>query len=245
MFLFVTQIQAIVLSNSLVLLFYALQRLNVADALVISTSAPVFVTLLAFLFLGEKSGFFPLIMAIFTLCGVGIIARPPIITGAANYDNNLMVSLMEFAYFYCLIFTLYFFQMGAALSFASMLSLATTYVIIRYLRTVNHALINLCFSMFGFLECVVIASYLEVLCLPKNLTEVLLITASAVLAFFAQTCITLALKYEEAGPVSLIRCTEILFAFMWQLIFLGVTPDLFRYVLLCEKAHDELSGALF
>lgn len=199
--------QAIVGSNSLVLLFYALERLNVADALVISTSAPIFVTLLAFFLLNEKSGIFPFFMAILTLLGVGIICRPPILTGAATYDNNLMI--------------------GAAVSFGSMLCLATSYIIIRYLRTVHHAVVNLFFSAWGFFQCVSIAYYLDVLGLPKNCTEVFLIIATAVLAFSAQTFLTLGLKYEQAGPVSLVRTTEILFAFGWQLIFLGVVPDLF------------------
>lgn len=34
-------------------------------------------------------------MAILTLLGVGIICRPPILTGAATYDNNLMVVPLE------------------------------------------------------------------------------------------------------------------------------------------------------
>ena len=92
----------------------------------------------------------------------------------------------------------------------------------------HHALVNLCFSTWGFIECFVIANYLQVLQIPNSVTEVILIFTTALLAFFAQTCITLALKYDQAGPVSLIRTSEILFAFLWQLIFLGVSPDLFR-----------------
>lgn len=109
-----------------------------------------------------------------------------------------------------------------------MLCLATSYIIIRYLRTVHHAVVNFFFSAWGFFQCVSIAYYLDVLGLPKNCTEVFLIIATAVLAFSAQTFLTLGLKYEQAGPVSLVRTTEILFAFGWQLIFLGVVPDLFR-----------------
>jgi len=205
--LFFLTVQAAVGSNSLVLLFYALQRLNVADTLVISTSAPVFVTILAFLLLGEKTGVFPIFMAFLTLCGVTVIAKPPIITGASTYDQNLMF--------------------GAILSFGSMTCLASCYIIIRYIRTVHHALVNFCFSVWGFVESVIMAQVLGVLCYPQSLLEVGLIFATAFLAFFAQTCLTLALKYEEAGPVSLVRTTEILFAFMWQFLLLGVVPDIF------------------
>jgi len=64
----------------------------VADTIVISTSAPVFVTILAFAFLKEKCGILSIITAIVTLCGVIIIAKPPFITGAVEMDDKLMVS---------------------------------------------------------------------------------------------------------------------------------------------------------
>jgi drug/metabolite transporter (DMT)-like permease len=74
-----------------VFLIYALQYLNIADAIVISTSAPVFVSILAYAFLKEKCGVLSIITAIVTLVGVIIIAKPPIITGAVEFDDKLMV----------------------------------------------------------------------------------------------------------------------------------------------------------
>jgi drug/metabolite transporter (DMT)-like permease len=111
-----------------------------------------------------------------------------------------------------------------------MLCLASNYVILRHLRTVNHALLNLIFSFWGFSESLIISLWLGVLEFPESGRDILLIIVSAFLSFFAQTCLTLALKYELAGPVSLLRTTEVIFAFVWQLLFLGVIPDIFRYV---------------
>jgi len=109
-----------------------------------------------------------------------------------------------------------------------MLCLASNYVILRHLRTVNHALLNLIFSMWGFVESIVIALWIGVLAFPSSGKEAAFILVSAILSFFAQTCLTLALKYELAGPVSLLRTTEVIFAFIWQLLFLGVIPDVYR-----------------
>jgi drug/metabolite transporter (DMT)-like permease len=71
--------------------FYAFQYLPVGDAIVISSCSPVFVTLIAHLFLGEKCGFFPVIAAILTMVGVGVISRPTLLTGALEYDSETLV----------------------------------------------------------------------------------------------------------------------------------------------------------
>ncbi|CAG7821849.1 unnamed protein product, partial [Allacma fusca] len=52
----------------------------------------------------------------------------------------------------------------------------------------------------------------------------------AAFAFAGQSFFTQALKYEEAGPVSLIRTSEVIFTFLWQMIFLNQLPDIFSIV---------------
>lgn len=63
---------------------------------------------------------------------------------------------------------------------------------------------------------------------PKQWNEFLLV-AGMMSAFSAIACINLALKNEDAGPVSLIRSCDVIFAFIFQYIFLGVIPDTLRY----------------
>ena len=67
-----------------------------------------------------------------------------------------------------------------------------------------------------------------VLELPRTGLDWILAVSLAVLAFAGQSFFTQALKYEEAGPVSLIRTSEVIFTFIWQAIFLSVAPDIFR-----------------
>lgn len=86
------QLQAILGANSIIFVFFGFKYLNIADSIVIGTSAPVFVTLFAFIFLGEKCGVVPVLTALLALVGVGIISKPPILTGATSVDENTMVN---------------------------------------------------------------------------------------------------------------------------------------------------------
>jgi drug/metabolite transporter (DMT)-like permease len=62
---------------------------------------------------------------------------------------------------------------------------------------------------------------------PKTMEDALLVSG-LLLAFCSIACINLALKLENAGPVTLIRSCDVIFAFLLQFIFLGVVPDLLR-----------------
>ncbi|CAL8099512.1 unnamed protein product [Orchesella dallaii] len=203
-------VQAFVGSNSIIFVFFGLKYLNIADSIVIGTSAPIFVTFVAFLFLGERCGLIPVFTAILALIGVAIISKPPALTGAEDLSENSFIGVLS--------------------SFSSMILLTIHYVAIRYIRTLHHALVNLFFALWGLIECLVVAYAIGVLEVPKDMREVGLIILTAFLAFFAQTCVTLALKYEQAGPVALVRTSEVVFAFLWQALFLNVQPDMFSII---------------
>jgi hypothetical protein len=42
----------------------------------------------------------------------------------------------------------------------------------------------------------------------------------------------LAMQHEEAGVISLIRTSDVIFAFFWQFVLMNVLPDMFRYFIL-------------
>ena len=52
-------------------------------------------------------------------------------------------------------------------------------------------------------------------------------------AVLAQLCFTAALREENAGTVSVLRTTEILFAFCWQTTLLGLYPNAFSIIGAC------------
>jgi len=85
------QSRGLIGSTSVILRYYALQYLTIADTSVITYSTPVLVTVMAHFFLGEKCGVVPIIVAFTTLVGVGIVTKPPLLTGAESFDTNTLV----------------------------------------------------------------------------------------------------------------------------------------------------------
>jgi len=85
-------VRSIVGCSSIILANYALDRLSLADTTLIVYTSPVFVTLLAHLFLKEKAGWGSVLTIALALVGVFIIARPSILTGQSAVDHNTLVS---------------------------------------------------------------------------------------------------------------------------------------------------------
>lgn len=72
--------------------YYSLNYMSLGDSSVICNSYPIFVTILAYLFLKEPfGGIFMFIAMLVTFLGVTMILRPPILTGE-TVDTELMVS---------------------------------------------------------------------------------------------------------------------------------------------------------
>jgi hypothetical protein len=63
---------------------------------------------------------------------------------------------------------------------------------------------------------------------PVYVPETLLTLGVACISFAGQIAIILALKFEQAGPVCLIRSLDVVFGYILQFIFLDVIPDAYR-----------------
>lgn len=111
-----------------------------------------------------------------------------------------------------------------------MLCITTTIISLKFLETVHHSIINFTFGLWGTLQCLMIAGFCDALALPTELDDILKILGVAFLFFLGQAFITVALQYQDAGPVGLVRTTEVVFIFVWQFVFLGVVPDIYRYL---------------
>lgn len=96
---------------------------------------------------------------------------------------------------------------------------ANAYVLLRALKNVHYAVIMSNFGAFGLIYSIAIGIWLGGLCWPMCGTERILVVALALFSFCGQILLTLALKLEQAGPVSIGRSCDIVFAFIWQVIF--------------------------
>ncbi|CAG7816341.1 unnamed protein product, partial [Allacma fusca] len=161
--------------------------------------------------IGEKCGVVSVLLAIFTSLGVFVIVRPPILTGGADFDTDTLI--------------------GASLAFMSMLCNSTVIILMRKIRQVHWALMLLTFGSWGVAESLVVALGFGVLQLPQGTWDSFLtLVVLPVLVFCGQISIILAVKFENAGPVSLIRTCDVIFSFIWQFIFLSVLPDVYSLV---------------
>lgn len=119
--------------------------------------------------------------------------------------------------------------MGSALAVGAMLCLSTKFAITRKIKETHYLLMTLFLGGCGFLISFPLFLAFEDFesIVPKRWEEVLLV-AGLMSAFCSIAFINLALKNEDAGPVSLIRSCDVIFAFLFQYIFLSVIPDTLR-----------------
>jgi len=73
-------------------LILSIRYITVADSRTIISSAVITVYLFGRIFLHEKCGLVPLLVAVVALCGIVIVARPPFLTGLETFDVNTLVS---------------------------------------------------------------------------------------------------------------------------------------------------------
>jgi len=104
-----------------------------------------------------------------------------------------------------------------------------TVLTLRVVRKIHVSVVILVYGLItftgGLLLCLIIGEFT----FPQNGLHWIYGVSIAALTYISQWTLTLALKFEQAGPIALVRCSEIVFSFAWDFIFLGVHPDPFRY----------------
>ncbi|KAM9462004.1 solute carrier family 35 member G1 [Clarias gariepinus] len=197
-------------STAMILLYYAVLQMPLADATVITFSNPVFTSLLAWIFLKERCTIWDFIFIVFTLTGVVLIVRPPFLFGAKlsdiedNYSNHIK---------------------GAIAAFSSAIAAACTMVILRKMGKNVHFFLSVWYyAIMGFIECVVVLFIIDEWTLPECGWDRWNLIAIGVLGIGGQTFLTKALQVEKAGPVALMRTTDVVLAFIFQFLFLNHKP---------------------
>ncbi|KAM6896879.1 solute carrier family 35 member G1 [Xenentodon cancila] len=197
-------------SNAMILLFYAVQQMPLADATVIMFSNPVFTSLLAWIFLKEKCTLWDCVFTVFTLTGVILIARPPFLFGEhlggieGNYKNHVK---------------------GTIAAFAGAIGAAFTFVVLRKMgKSVHYYLSVWYYAVIGLIECIITVSVLGEWKIPSCGRDRWMLVLIAVLGIAGQTFLTKALQIEKAGPVALMRTVDVVLAFFFQFVFFNRAP---------------------
>ncbi|XP_043845899.1 solute carrier family 35 member G1 isoform X2 [Dromiciops gliroides] len=197
-------------STAMILLYYAFQLMPIADATVITFTTPVFTSLFACIYLKEKYSFWDLLFTLFAIAGVLLIARPPFLFGSntAEIEDDHSHHLK-----------------GALAAVGSALCGALTLVILRKVGKSVHYLLSIWYYLvIGLLECVIALFVLGEWRLPHCGLDRLYLILIALLGLGGQIFITRALQIEKAGPVSIMKTMDVVFAFILQIIFLHKIP---------------------
>ncbi|XP_045147299.1 solute carrier family 35 member G1 [Echinops telfairi] len=217
-------------SAAMILLYYAFQTTSLADATVITFSTPVFTSLFACLFLKEKYSPWDALFTVFTITGVILIVRPPFLFGstAERAGESYSVHLK-----------------GTFAAVGHAVFAAVTLVILRKMgKSVDYFLSIWYYVILGLLECVIILCALGEWSLPHCGLDRLFLILIGLFGLGGQVFLTKAIQIEKAGLVALTKTMDVVFAFIFQIIFFNDVPTWWTVGgALCVVASS--SGAAF
>ncbi|KAI1291703.1 Solute carrier family 35 member G1 [Halotydeus destructor] len=177
-------------ATSLYLRYCALQFLPIADATVIVLSMPVFVCIFARIFLKESCGLFHVVALAVTLIGIGFTTKLNIIFHSSVEEAEAAgINARNEIY-------------GLASGMGATLIGSSAYIIVRKVRGLHHSVILFNFAWVAILETTVITGVMKGFTMPDCGLSPWLLMILAVLSFYGQLFLTMALQAEEAGLVS-------------------------------------------
>jgi drug/metabolite transporter (DMT)-like permease len=187
---------------ALLCFFYALTELPLGDATVIQYTNPVFTAILAAVFLGEAVKPIVVLSTVGSLTGVALITQPAILFGTASRLDPLAVGIG---------------LLGAVLA-------AIAYVLVRQLRGQEHYLVIIFyFSLAGTVGALPIT--VPVFTWPFW-WEWLVLAGIGIVTQIAQIYMTRGLHLEEAGRATAVGYLQLVFAFLWGMLFFAEFPDM-------------------
>jgi len=192
--------------------WYILTQMPLGDATVIIFSAPVFTTVLANLFLGEAVSAVEGVAMLLSCTGVVCVARPSVLFGAeaeaSQGDGKFDLDATTR-------FWLVLLGLGGAVASA------VTNLLVRKLVGVD-AFVTVSYLMCaGLMASLFWGVTIGEPVLPHGAAQWPALGGVVVLGFVGQICKTQGLKWEKAGPGSMMRNLDLVFAFVFQTFLLG------------------------
>jgi len=176
--------------------FYAIAHLKLSNAMVFTYSSPIFIPLVAWLFLREKMTSLMWLAAGIGLCGVLLVAKP---------DQAL-------------------FNLLSAIGLASSFLAAMAFVTVRAMSSTEPASrIVFYFCLIGTLISAVPMFWLW---RPYQPRELLLLAGAGILATISQLFLSTAYRYAPAGQIGPANYMAIIFAGLWAALIWQEYPDL-------------------
>ncbi|XP_074594850.1 solute carrier family 35 member G1-like [Brevipalpus obovatus] len=183
--------------------YYSIRMISLGDASTIAFSSPVFVSIFACMCLRESCGPIQLITALLTVLGVVLICKPPFIFGGDSAEFNINWVL------------------GVVIALFGSLTRAVNVICLRQMKLTPSSVVIFYFSLSGVLQSLIVLLVMQDLKFPNNVNDILLLLGVGTFTSLGQYFQTVALKIEEAGPVSMARTLDIVMSFVYQITLLN------------------------
>lgn len=187
--------------------YYSIKLISLGDASTIAFSSPVFVSIFACLCLQEPCGTIQVITALMTVMGVTLICKPPFIFGGDSSHFSMV------------------WMAGVLVALAGSLTRAINVICLRRIQRTPSSVVIFYFSSAGIVQSLLVLLAIQDLKFPNNTKDILLLLGLGAFTSLGQYFQTVALKIEQAGPVSMARTLDIVMSFVYQITLLN-TPAL-------------------
>lgn len=181
--------------------------------MVLILTVPVFTSIFARIFFKEPCGLFHVFALTIALIGISLTAKLDAFIGIHTHGEH------DFTHNSSTI-------LGLITGLGAAFCQTATALIVRHLKNVHFASVVFNCSWVACIELVVVCYFLGVLQLPICGYSGWLIMLVGIGGYFGQVFYTRALRYEEAGIVTMAQCSSDLFiAFIFQICVFQVIPD--------------------
>lgn len=200
--------------------YVAVRMIPLGDVATIVFSAPIYVSIFACICLSESCGLFQVVTIGMTIAGTLLIAKPTFLFSESGEREPVDVVHLR--------------TEGTVIAFAASLLVSLTFIVMRRLRKSSTPVIIAVFSaecvLFGSLSLLVLhccfkeqaGQFSKGIGVPDTWTEIMWLGLNGVCGVLGLLCMTIGMKIEEAGLMSLVRSIDIVCAFLLQIAFL---PD--------------------
>lgn len=188
--------------------FLAVEALPIGDATVLVMLSPLFASILGFIVLGEPWRLPEFIATIVSLAGAVLVVKPPAIFGADLSEYNTKSK------FY-----------GVVFAFIAAVCAGSAYVCVRMLgTTAKMPWSYVCFAQAIAQILMSIPSlYIsgQQIRLDLTMSQCLLVFTGGFIGAWSQIAMTVGMQREKSASATAMRMSDVLFGFLWQIIFTG------------------------
>lgn len=183
--------------------FVSVKYTKFGDAAAIYYSYPVFIGVLARIFLKEPFTCFHFATVLVTISGILFISGPHYLTALfSNHGDSVSLSHRD--------------MIGIILATVGCFAQSCGNLSIRKLQKTPSPVVVVWFSIISMASSFILVPIIDRFCLPSDYSEWFRLLAVGCFGVLTQICITTALKLEKATPVAILEAFNMIVAFLFQ-----------------------------